>query len=307
MENILISVILPAYNAEKNIYEAIESILAQSHKNFELLILNDGSTDNTEKIISSFRDKRIVYIKNKVNRGLIFTLNRGLALAKGDFIARMDADDISLPTRFYEQITVLNSDSNIIVCGTAISYLGAHDRTPYRIYSDNITLKKWLVRESCFAHPTVMIRKCVLDENKIEYDTDYKDAEDYKMWIDLSNYGSFYNISKALVKYRISDSQISQENNLIQKNNAKKCRRYYINKLYPNLFISDEVTLADIKRVKKIVRDNEFLLDVLYLSLNKYSFSELIYFAISFDWLKLNVFSNLAIIKRFINGKNPLL
>ena len=103
--NPTISIILPAYNAEKYLAPAIESILQQSFKDFEFIILNDGSTDNTEKIILSYTDSRIKYIKNEKNLKLIKTLNKGIELAKGKYIARMDADDIALPTMLEECYT----------------------------------------------------------------------------------------------------------------------------------------------------------------------------------------------------------
>ena len=96
----LLSVVMPAYNAGKTIKESIDSILNQSFKDFEFIIINDGSTDNTEDVILSYGDKRIRYLKNDVNRGIIYTLNRGIIESKGKYIARMDSDDISLSTRF---------------------------------------------------------------------------------------------------------------------------------------------------------------------------------------------------------------
>jgi glycosyltransferase involved in cell wall biosynthesis len=94
-----VSVILPAYNCEKYIAQAIESVLQQTFTDLELIIINDGSIDKTESIILSFSDPRIIYLKNEINRGLIFTLNKAIEIAQGNYIARMDADDISLPAR----------------------------------------------------------------------------------------------------------------------------------------------------------------------------------------------------------------
>ena len=94
-----VSVLLPVYNAEKYLQEAIDSILRQTFTDFELLLINDGSTDGSEEVIRQYHDDRIVYIKNDGNKGLIYTLNRGIEAAKGTYIARMDADDVSLPER----------------------------------------------------------------------------------------------------------------------------------------------------------------------------------------------------------------
>ena len=118
MEEKMISVILPAYNAEKFLREAIDSILGQTYKNFELIVLNDGSTDRTEDIILAYDDPRIRYVKNEKNLKLIKTLNKGIDLAKGEYIARMDADDISLPRRFEIEVNYLqeHSDIDVVSC-----------------------------------------------------------------------------------------------------------------------------------------------------------------------------------------------
>lgn len=109
----LVSVILPAYNAERFLKESIDSILAQTYRNFELIVLNDGSTDRTEEIVLSYSDPRIRYVKNEQNLKLIKTLNKGIDLAKGEYIARMDADDVSLPTRFEEEVYKFEEDPTL--------------------------------------------------------------------------------------------------------------------------------------------------------------------------------------------------
>lgn len=119
----LISVVLPAYNVQDTIGESIDSILSQTFTDFELIIINDGSQDNTEEVIHAYSDKRIRYYRNEKNEGLIYTLNRGLDLAQGKYIARMDADDVSLPTRFEKQVKVMEESPNIVVCGTQIILL----------------------------------------------------------------------------------------------------------------------------------------------------------------------------------------
>ena len=111
MSKPLVSVLMAVYNGEKYLLEAIESILNQTYTNFEFLIINDGSTDSTEEIILSYSDQRIRYIKNEQNLKLIASLNKGLDLAKGKYIARMDADDISLPDRLEKQVNFLERNS----------------------------------------------------------------------------------------------------------------------------------------------------------------------------------------------------
>lgn len=120
LNNPLISVLMPAYNAEKYIKEAIESILNQTFSNFEFIIIDDGSIDATEEIIKSFKDSRIVYIKNEKNLGLIKTLNKGISIARGEFIARMDSDDISMPQRFELQLDVFKKYKGVDIVNVAL-------------------------------------------------------------------------------------------------------------------------------------------------------------------------------------------
>ena len=206
----LISVILPAYNVQDTIGESIDSILSQTFTDFELIIINDGSQDNTEEVILAYSDKRIRYYQNEQNKGLIYTLNRGLDLAQGKYIARMDADDVSLPTRFEKQVKVMEENSNIVVCGTLIEPFGVKgtEKIEMLLLEKSDDIKDCLFLRSCFAHPTVMIRKKVLVDNNVRYNLDYPYAEDYRMWIDLSFLGDFYNIQEPLLRYRLSEGQV---------------------------------------------------------------------------------------------------
>ena len=183
----LISVVLPAYNVQDTIGESIDSILSQTFTDFELIIINDGSQDNTEEVIHAYSDKRIRYYRNEKNEGLIYTLNRGLDLAQGKYIARMDADDVSLPTRFEKQVKVMEESPNIVVCGTQIILFGVDTAKRFTLFlpEESEDLKNLLFIQTCFAHPTVMVRRQVLIDNEVRYDADYPHAEDYKMWIDL--------------------------------------------------------------------------------------------------------------------------
>lgn len=304
----LISVILPVYNAEHTLGEAIESILNQTFAGFELIIINDGSTDASEKIVLKYDDKRIKYFSNDGNKGLIYTLNRGLGLARGKYIARMDADDISLPTRFEKQVRILEEDSSVIVCGSRIRYFGIKKgKSVYIAPESSEENKKWLVRESCFAHPTVMMRKEVLVNNRIGYHPDYKNAEDYKLWIDLAPYGAFYNIQEVLLNYRLSPTQITQSHNTEQKKNARRCRREYLSRLLKNDRLPDKIDITTIHAFRRYRRINPYMLETFYMSLHNYDMLALLYYIFSFDWIHISRLSNLAILKRFLKGKNPLL
>ena len=207
-----VSVIMPAYNAEKYISEAVESILNQTFSDFEFLIINDGSIDNTEKIIKSYGDERIVYVKNEKNMGIVDTLNRGLKLAKGQYIVRMDADDISLPTRIEKQACFMDKQIEIGVLGTGVQIFGEYVEERERLFktSDN-ELKAELLFNSCIAHPTVMIRKSVLENNKLEYNKEFGGKEDFALWWEIAKVSKVATIPEILLRYRIHGNQITQK------------------------------------------------------------------------------------------------
>ena len=160
-----ISVVMPAYNAEKYIGEAIESILNQTFKDFEFIIINDGSVDHTKEIIQKYNDSRIVLLENDKNRGIVLSLNKGLDAATGEYIARMDADDIALMNRLERQAEYLDEHKDIGVLGTGICIFGEKIKEQKRVFTTNSEqLKAELIFNPCIAHPTVMIRKSVLQK-----------------------------------------------------------------------------------------------------------------------------------------------
>ncbi len=200
----MISVLMPVYNGEKYLKEAIESILNQTYTDFEFLIINDGSTDKTEEIILSYADDRICYIKNNQNLGIVKTLNKGINLATGEYIARMDADDISFPKRFEYQLAFMDKHLDVGVCGTWLKTIGMVEEVWKMPISHDAILVETLFHSSLM-HPTVFIRKSVLDLLDRIYDEDFKWVEDYELWIRLAKKIQFRNISKVLLKYRIEN------------------------------------------------------------------------------------------------------
>lgn len=218
-----ISVVMPAYNSEKYIAEAIESILNQTFTDFEFIIINDGSTDRTEEIILSYNDERIVYLKNEKNMGIVYTLNRGLDTAKGEYIARMDSDDISLPTRFEEQIEYLEKHPEITVLGTAINIFGEEIDEYTFIFSRNPKKSKAeLLFSPSLAHPTVMIKKSVIDINNLRYKETFAGLEDSMLWWQISHFGEICSLEKPLLNYRQHKSQITANRTIEKEQKAKK-------------------------------------------------------------------------------------
>jgi glycosyltransferase involved in cell wall biosynthesis len=209
---ILISVVMSVYNAEQYLDEAILSILNQTYSNFEFIIINDGSTDNSLKIIEKYidNDKRIILISRE-NKGLIYSLNEGIDRAKGKYIARMDADDISLKNRFKEQINFMEKHSEIGACGTWIEIFGSNRKPKiWKLAINSEMLYTGLLFSVPMAHPSSMIRKSILTKYKLQYNKNFKNAEDYKLWIDMSQYTKYANIPKVLFRYRYLHTSISR-------------------------------------------------------------------------------------------------
>lgn len=203
-----ISVVLPVYNAEDYIGASVESILCQTYSDFELIIIDDGSIDGTKDKLNSYNDSRILLVVKENNTGLVDSLNLGIKMAKGEYIARMDADDICEPERFLEQVAFLDSNTNIGVVGTSIKIFGNKNLEKYFPVSNKDCQAELLFR-SCFAHPSVMLRKELFVKNQITYSNEYFPAEDYYLWIQFSGITEFYNIDKVLLRYRLNEGSIS--------------------------------------------------------------------------------------------------
>ena len=211
-----ISVIMSVYNAEVYLEEAIESILNQSFSDFEFLILDDCSVDNSAHILSIFasRDARIKVFTNKENLGLTKSLNKLIFLANGEFLARMDADDISLVERFKEQISFFNTHPAVDIVGTFsqdISEIGEvmGERTVPVSHKEIIKL---LPKLNPLSHPTVMMRASVI--SKIGgYDERFRTSQDYHLWFKaIGNGFKINNIPKTLFQYRMNDNYASRKN-----------------------------------------------------------------------------------------------
>ncbi len=244
----LITVIMPVYNCEKYILEAVESILQQTYTNFELILIDDCSTDATLQICKSFQDDRIVIIEKERNSGYTNSLNYGLSIAKGKYIARMDGDDISLPMRFEKQVDFLEANEDVVVCGTQYNVINSLKTSKHPIYHDDIKVK---LLDGCYvAHPTVMIRKSFLDTNNLTYNPEMEPAEDYDLWSRIVFLGKIANLNEILLLYRISDNQISAKRAIEQRESAFRVKFAMLKKL------EDDLTLDFFtSKTKKITGD----------------------------------------------------
>ncbi len=228
MSNIKVTVLMPVYNGERFLREAIESILGQTFKDFEFLIINDGSSDNTVSIIQSYKDPRIRLVNNERNLGLIATLNRGISLAEGEYIARMDCDDISMPKRLQRQMDLMGKKKDVGVCGTWSKLIGDSSGEMCIVPVDHNSIYCALLFESRMVHPSVMFRKSFLDKCEIKYSPEYVAAEDYELWSRAIRQTHFENIPEPLLQYRI---HAMSTNKRIMSEQLSSCMRIRIAQL----------------------------------------------------------------------------
>jgi len=228
-----LTVLLPIYNVAPYLDQAIESVLSQTFKDFEFLIIDDGSTDDSVAIVEKYTDSRIKLVKHTVNKGLIATLNEGLALAKGEYIARIDGDDLwSSPDKLQMQFSYLHAHSDCVLIGTAATAIDADGHFLYNmlvpITDEDIQLK--MLATNCFFHPSVVFNKKVALELGGFLTSDLY-VEDYSLWLRMGRTHTLSNIDKPLLSYRVHTSGVTFKNNLIQARNSlkvvKENKKYY--------------------------------------------------------------------------------
>lgn len=209
-----VSVLMPVYNADKFLNQAINSILNQTFVDFEFIIINDGSQDKTKEIINNYRDARIVYLENSTNEGLVYSLNKGISAAKGKYIARMDADDIALKDRLQMQVGFFELNVNTLVLATTIKLINENNEN-IGYWSHDIqhispeSIRGFLPVNNCIAHPTVMIKADVL--KKYKYNISQKLSEDYDLWLRLSaDKIAIYKLKEPLLLHRILQTSFTR-------------------------------------------------------------------------------------------------
>ena len=221
----LVSVIMGAFNEETLISRAIDCILNQEFTNFEFIIVNDGSTDNTGKIIKSYTDKRIILIEQE-NRGLTASLNEGLKIARGKYIARQDADDISYSQRFSKQVNFLEKFKAVVLLGTRakINFNSRSSLTPIIQERD---VKKLLKTHNIFVHASVMIRASAFRDIGL-YDEKYKISQDYDAWLKLARVGEIAILENVLVERNVLPNSITGANHHLQCLNGYRIRKGHV-------------------------------------------------------------------------------
>jgi len=239
----LVSVLMPCYNAEDFVEEAIISMLEQTYKNIEIIAINDCSSDNTGKILHNLavKDQRIRVVENEVNLKLIDTLNKGIGLCQGEYIARMDSDDISLPRRIEKEVQFLenNKDYDIVSTQFYTFRTGSAKKYLYTNPTEFEQLQAYLLFKSGICHPASMFRRRVFTELGLTFEKEYLHVEDYALWSKALYKTKLANINgEPLLLYRVHKSQVSSLNEELQIDNKKSVFKIHCKQL--GLDYSDE-------------------------------------------------------------------
>ena len=259
-----VSVIMSVYNGADYIDAAIKSILSQTFKNFEFIIVNDGSTDDSLARIKSYNDKRITLI-DQDNMGLVLSLNRAIDISKAKIIARQDADDLSEKDRLEKEFKILNESPEVVLLGSSITTIDESSKimNVHKVLLNDAELKQELLFRSPFAHGSVMFRKTTFISSGGYIESDWP-AEDYGLWLRMSKYGKFINIDSPLYKYRENTSGISAKNQNSQirakeriQNTAWMQRKKLINNLiHTNNYLNLEMGEFRIERITSNLLDS---------------------------------------------------
>lgn len=320
----LVSVLIAAYNVEKYIEDSIRSVMNQTYKNLQIIIVNDGSTDNTNQIIERLmiEDSRILKVNNESNIGFIGSLNVGLNYVNGEYIARTDADDIAKPDWIEKITSAMFKNPNIIAMGSHLEIisisgeLNKYNKTgdiwKHSLEHENI------IRDMLFYNPmhnnTMIMKSEVYKKHHLTFDYNYKYAEDYKFWFEVSKLGELANFPEALVYYRLHENQTSSYYNKEQRLMANRIRKEvindYLNKLGFDIIIKEHIAFSDLESILDKVYSlklSECNMNILksilyefYLSIEVYNLKDLYVF---FRNKRYNFFSkkeNIKIVKRFL-------
>lgn len=227
----LVSVVMPVYNAERWVAGAVESILAQTLPDLELVIVDDGSTDRSVDVVRSFGDARVRLLQNPGNQGVTASLNRGLDAATGVYVARMDADDVSLPDRLERQIAFLAEHPDVGVASAGVRTIEASPRTVVNIAADPDADACVLLFNSPLAHPTVVMRADVLRRSGLRYDEGYPHAEDYELWTRCADVTRIVSLPFVGLRYRRHAGAVGATHRVAQAATTNRIRRRELGRL----------------------------------------------------------------------------
>jgi glycosyltransferase involved in cell wall biosynthesis len=217
-----VSIVMPVYNAEKTLRESMYTVLSQTYTDFELIALDDCSTDSTPQILASFGDPRIRIIRNEQNLGITRNLNKGLDLSTGTYIARMDADDLALPNRLRCQVAHMDANPDVVLLGSKYQHIDDEGEFLFNAEispptPDSKGSVGWmLLFLTAIQHPTAMLRREVIEKHGMRYDLAYETAEDYEFWTRIARIGRVERLSAPHLYYRVTSTGISQTRRIKQ-------------------------------------------------------------------------------------------
>lgn len=256
----LISVLMPVYNGENFLSEAIDSILNQTFTNFEFVIINDGSIDGTEAILRRYEgaDSRL-RVYHQENRGIANSLNRGIELCRGEYIARMDADDISLPSRFEKQVSFMEKHHRVGVCGTWIKVIGKSSEYILQYPQNHSMIRCQLIFGTAIAHPTAFMRRAFFIQHALRYLKPH--AEDYDLWVRCAKHFELANINEVLLLYRIHYSGMGQRHCNEQRDLSQCIRLKQLRQLWIKIN-DDEANIHQSISLQHFHINRQFILQV---------------------------------------------
>jgi len=308
MNTPLVSVLIPCYNVEKYVEESVNSILNQTYTNLEILAINDCSTDSTGDILHAMAkiDSRITVIDNDHNLKLIDTLNKGVKLSKGDYIARMDADDISLPTRIEKEVAFLEKNKDHDIVSTLFYAFRSENPDRRDLHHSPLIdaeLRAYMLFKSGICHPAVMIRRRVFDELGLSFEKRYLHVEDYALWTEAIYKTKLANIGEPLLLYRIHQTQISTLHEELQTDNKKKVFEIHCRQLglpvdddFINVYASVAECVPLYSSFNYLDKCEDFMLKLIDINKDK-PFCDMAYLErmLSIHWLRLCANSRLGL------------
>ena len=308
MNKPLVSVLIPCYNVEKYVEESLNSILNQTYTNLEIVAINDCSTDSTRKILYKLaeKDNRITVVSNPQNLKLISTLNKGIELCHGDYIARMDADDISLPTRIEKEVDFLENHTDHDIVSTqfyAFRSEKPHKQDLNHSPLHDSELRAYMLFRSGICHPAVLIRKRVFTELGLKFEHEYLHVEDYALWSEAIYKTKLANLAEPLLLYRVHKNQVSSLNEELQTENKKKVFKIHCKHLglptnddFIDIYASIAESVPAESSFKYLDKCEKLMLSLLDLNKEK-AFCDNKYFShmLSLHWLRLCANSRLGL------------
>lgn len=263
-----ISVLMPVYNTKEEYLRAsIESILNQTFTDFELIIVNDGSTNNAEEVVLSYKDDRIKYFKQE-NQGIVGALNNAWAKASGKYIARMDSDDIAYPERFAKQVKFLEENPEYSLVGSWAKIIPSN----YVIKLPQDIKVMDLLADCMFIHPSIMFNKADFEKFNLQYETGFEYAEDYCMYARAVKYLKMTNLQEALLDYRVYPENSSSKNRDIRIKSSFKVQDLILENLSNDKELQERILDIAYRKKNKVGRLQEKIFSIknLYKNWTKY-------------------------------------